>query len=319
MPELDQIETIGGLTAVPIPHCNLGHTTPPQHLWDKDGFGYYHCTECGLVWVSPQLTDDSVAQIYASAFGDKLSTRQNPTNFVAYQSRLKQLHPYRQTNRLLDVGCFTGNFLLAAQESSWEQVEGTEISQPAVEYARNERGLTVHHGDLTTLDLPHNAYDVVTLSDVIEHVSDPLATIRSVHQLLRPGGAIYMDTPHFRSVPYFILRDQWSVFFPWHRTYFSVNNMRLALEDAGFAVKHIQAVGVLPFNRFNAWRAYQSAQKIQPDSGLKNASFVKRYKNYLRPLWLTFKSAQDAPFALLSRMGIHIGAKLVVYAEKRAE
>jgi alpha-ketoglutarate-dependent taurine dioxygenase len=50
-----------------------------------------------------------------------------------------------------------------------------------------------------------------------------------------------MDTPHFFSIPYLVFGKQWNVFFPWHRSYFSVNNMRLALEAAGFRV--LAAVG----------------------------------------------------------------------------
>jgi SAM-dependent methyltransferase len=111
----------------------------------------------------------------------------------------------------------------------------------------------MHEGDLTTLDLPREAYDVVTLFDVIEHVSDPLATLRSAYRLIRPGGLLHMDTPHFYSIPYLLFRKEWTVFFPWHRAYFSARNMRIALEMAGFNVKHISAVGLLPFSRYSPW------------------------------------------------------------------
>ncbi|MDX1993558.1 MAG: class I SAM-dependent methyltransferase [bacterium] len=313
-----ELVIISGLTARPVTRCHLGHSAAPLHVWDKDGFGYYRCPQCGLLWVSPQLTDESVAQIYSSGFKSKHATRPRPANFLAYRPRLQRLAHYRSTGRLLDVGCFTGHFLLAAQAAGWAQVEGTEISTPAVEYARAQYGLTVHEGDLTTLNLPHDHYDAVTLSDVIEHVRDPLATIQQVHRILRPGGVLYIDTPHVTSLPYALYKQAWSVFFPWHRTYFSARNMRLALEQSGYRVRYLAAVGVLPFNRHNAWEAYQASSSVQPRvSGLKSKSFIQRYRDVLRPAWLAVKWAHEFPFHLLSRAGIHVGAKLIVYAEKR--
>ncbi len=312
--EKERIVQIAGLDAVTISTCNLGHGSIPRHLWDKDGFGYYQCTVCGLVWVSPQLTDAAVAQIYETTFGGKIQTHQKPMNFNAYQPVLRRLHPYRTSqNHLLDVGCFTGNFLLAAREAGW-QVEGTEISEPAIDYARSSHQLKIHAGDLTELNLPDDYYDTVTLFDVIEHVKDPQATIAEIYRILRPGGILYMDTPHFRSVPRWILGKDWNVFFPWHRTYFSVANMKLLLEMCQFKVKHIEAIGVLPMHRFNAWQAYQDAHHIQPTSSVVGSTLP--FKHLLRPLWLGFKYIQQLPFKFASKLGLHIGAKLVVYAEK---
>lgn len=306
---------VDGLEAVEILNCNLGHQIDPQILWEKDGFAYCRCPECGLVWVNPQLTDDSVAKIYAAGFKSKLSARDRPQNFRAHRSVLRRIALYKQLDRLLDVGCFTGNFLLAAQEAGWAGVEGTEISTLAIDFARSKYSLEIHEGDLTTLELD-GKYDVVTLSDVIEHVSDPAATLRVVHAILRPGGLLYMDTPHFFSIPYLYFGKAWSVFFPWHRHYFSVNNMRVALEDAGFRIKSIRSVGILPFSRFSAWKAYKSENAIQPTVSLKNHSLVNRYRDQLRPFWLGVKSVQELPFHILSMLGIHVGAKLIVYAEK---
>ncbi|MBK8027007.1 MAG: class I SAM-dependent methyltransferase [Chloroflexi bacterium] len=270
--------------AIPIPACNLGHTTTPRYKWNKDGFDYLQCPTCGLIWVSPQLTDRAVAQIYASSFKSKQQAHERPTNFLAYRSRLRRLAPFRQYSRLLDVGCFTGNFLLAAQADGWRDVEGTEVSTPAVEFARSAYGLNIHEGDLGSLDLPLDAYDVVTLSDVIEHVSDPLSTMQRAYQLLRPGGVLYMDTPHVISLPYFALKQQWSVFFPWHRTLFTARSMRTALTQAGFHIDHLSTVGLLPFSTFNAWQAYMAESSIQHTSAIAQTSFVRQHRNRLRPL-----------------------------------
>ena len=307
---------IHGLEAIPVFTCNLGHLSKPVHLWNKDGFDYLQCQTCGLIWVTPQLTDNAVAEIYASGFKSKQQAHERPTNFLAYRSRIRRLAPYRQFSRMLDVGCFTGNFLLAAQADGWQQVEGTEVSEPAIHFARMENGLTVHQGDLLTLKLPLDAYDAITLSDVIEHVSDPLATLQCVHELLRPGGVLYLDTPHVTSIPYFALKQRWSVFFPWHRMLFTERSMRIALTQAGFRIVHLRTVGLLPFSTFNAWQAYKNESSIQHAGAIAQTSFIRRHRNGLRPIWLGVKRASELPFEFLSTAGIHVGAKLVVYAIK---
>jgi 2-polyprenyl-3-methyl-5-hydroxy-6-metoxy-1,4-benzoquinol methylase len=308
---------IHDLEATPIFTCNLGHTSTPVYLWNKDGFDYLRCPTCGLIWVNPQLTDSAVAKIYASGFKSKQQAHERPTKFLAYRSRLRRLAPYRQFSRLLDVGCFTGNFLLAAHADGWQDVEGTEVSSPAVEFARTVNNLTVHQGDLDSLDLPPGAYDAVTLSDVIEHVSNPFKTIQRAHQLLRSGGVLYMDTPHTTSIPCFILKQRWSVFFPWHRMLFTERSMRIALTQAGFQIDHLSTVGVLPFNTFNAWQAYATESSIQQPSTITHTSFIRQNRDKLRPVWLGIKRASELPFEVLSALGIHIGAKLIVTAVKR--
>lgn len=312
--EIAQTVMIHGLEAKHIT-CNLGHKEIPTLLWKKDSFDYLSCPICGLVWVDPQLTNESVAEIYRQTFVDKLDAHPRPTSFLAYKSRLHMLHPYNRSGRLLDVGCFSGNFLLAAQAAGWKNIEGTEISTPAIEHARTKYGLTIHEGDLLELNLPQNYYDAITLSDVIEHVSDPLQTLNRIYTLLRPGGVLYMDTPHFNSVPRWILGKEWNVFFPWHRTYFSASNMKLALEIAGYRAIKIQTVGILPFSRFDAWKDYRSSLQKHVLTAAKKPS-RHRIKNLLRPIWLGFKKVTEIPFIVLSVIGIQIGAKLIVHAEK---
>lgn len=312
-PERNMVVIHGNLEALPLTNCALGHQQEGIFLWEKDGFSYLQCPECGLVWVNPQLTDSAVSQIYADGFKEKLGSSPQSISQFTYRRPLAILSRYNRTGRLLDIGCFTGKFLVAARQAGWPQVEGTEISKQAIDFAAEYYGLTIHHGDLISLDLPEKTYDAITLFDVIEHVSDPVLTLDRVHRLLRPGGVIYLETPHFNSIPRLLFKEDWSVFFPWHRTYFTVHNMRLALENAGFVVKQAVAVGILPFSRFSAWQAYISPQENIQQNRSKR---IARLRPFLRPLWIGAKRAHELPFEALSFLGIHIGAKLIAYAEK---
>ena len=92
--------------------------------------------------------------------------------------------------------------------------------------------------------------------------------------------------------------------------------MRIALKQTGFQIDHLSTVGVLPFNTFNAWQAYKNESSIQHASAIAQTSFIRLHRNRFRPLWLSMKRASELPFESLSKLGIYIGAKLVVYAVK---
>ena len=114
--------------------------------------------------------------------------RRADTDFVAfYQAG-------RRRGRLLDVGCGSGKAVRRLRELGWD-ARGLELDPVAVEAAQ-AGGLPVDQGDLSTAGLPEAAFDVVTLSHVVEHVHDPLGLLRECRRVLRPGGRIVVVTPN---------------------------------------------------------------------------------------------------------------------------
>ena len=89
---------------------------------------------------------------------------------------------------LLDIGCGDGSFLLAAQNNGW-QVQGTEFNpQPA-----RQKGLVV----VTDIsEIPTTAqFDCITLWHSLEHLSDPVNTLRSLRSRLSPTGVLLISVP----------------------------------------------------------------------------------------------------------------------------
>jgi SAM-dependent methyltransferase len=94
---------------------------------------------------------------------------------------------------LLDIGCGTGLFLSLAQASGFE-VEGVEISESMAASARARYGVRVACGEFGRVQLARNAYDVITMWDLLEHVVDPVAVLERCRALLAPGGSIVIFT-----------------------------------------------------------------------------------------------------------------------------
>jgi 2-polyprenyl-3-methyl-5-hydroxy-6-metoxy-1,4-benzoquinol methylase len=192
------------------------------------------CLVCGLVYVSPRERAGPVSDYEGEAYGFARSHladlcvdgRPHPARVL---DELEGVPP----GRLLDVGCATGEFLLAARERGWEAV-GVEVSPYAAAAARR-RGLQVHSGTLADVPSPATTFDVVTLLDVVEHLEDPLGALRAIHRLLRPGGLVVVETPNWRSIYRVLLRGRWAAFQPrFHLMFFEERTLRRALETSGF-------------------------------------------------------------------------------------
>ena len=198
------------------------------------------CRECGLVFADRRPSDAELADHYGEysrADYDSPITRQR------YRELLAGFEPYRQTGRVLDVGCGIGFFLEEARDRGWE-AHGTEFEQRAVEIVR-AKGLSCARAPLAPDAFEPGSFDVVTAFEVVEHLGDPRAEAASIAAALRPGGLLYLTTPNFGSLSRRLLRGRWSVVsYPEHLLYFTPSTLGEWLARAGFAPVGVTTTGV---------------------------------------------------------------------------
>jgi len=160
---------------------------------------------------------------------------------------------YRKNNRLLDVGCGSGTLVSAAVQAEWD-AEGLEVSRSSVELLKSQ-GLRVTHGDLLETNYPSDYFDVVTASEVVEHIPDPLPFVREIYRILRPGGLFWASTVNVRGINARLIGKHWSQVLPPIHWYLpSVKGMRIILRDAGFKSIKISTRGVSPFEIVHHFR-----------------------------------------------------------------
>jgi SAM-dependent methyltransferase len=161
--------------------------------------------------------------------------------------------PYRRANRLLDIGCGAGSLLEAARRAGWE-AEGVEVSRPSVEHVR-ARGFEVFYGELAEAHYPAASFDVVTASEILEHLPEPKELLREIARIVRPGGLFWGTTPHGRGLSARALGVGWSaVHPPEHLQLFSLPGLRGLLASAGFRRVRLASRGVNPFELWRALR-----------------------------------------------------------------
>jgi ubiquinone/menaquinone biosynthesis C-methylase UbiE len=120
---------------------------------------------------------------------------------------------------LLDLGCGPGTITLdLAARVAPGKVVGVDAAADVIEQAearRREVGATnvsFTTGDAYALDLPDASFDVVHAHQVLQHLTAPVAALREMHRVLRPGGRLAVrdsDYGAFVWAPSAPLLDRW--------------------------------------------------------------------------------------------------------------
>lgn len=145
------------------------------------------------------------------------------------------------SRRLLDVGAHAGRFVSLARARGWA-AEGLELNPRTAAYAARRTGAPIRQLNVHQVDAASAGYDAITLTDVLEHIPDPLAVLARAAALLSKGGWIAVKVP---SGPGQLRKERWRGrlvrgYRPTladnlvHVNHFSPASLRLALERAGF-------------------------------------------------------------------------------------
>jgi SAM-dependent methyltransferase len=125
-------------------------------------------------------------------------------------------------------------------------VTGVELSSYASEYARSEFGLRVVVGSVESAALTGERFDVVTLWNTIEHMADPLRSLRAIAALTRPGTLLVVSTGDAGGL--LARRDlaRWNLMTPPHHLFFfTTKTLDELLATAGFRLRRLVYDGVI--------------------------------------------------------------------------
>src|SRR5205807_357338 len=160
--------------------------------------------------------------------------------FAAILRTLKRRVP-PAPRTLLDIGAHAGRFLHLAQADGWT-VEGIELNPRTAAFAAKRTGALVHQVNAHALASDGRRFGAVVLTDVLEHIPEPMRLLESIAALVEPGGSIAVKVPNGRaqwikgralaavSAHRVSLADNLV-----HVNHFSPRSLALALEHAGFS------------------------------------------------------------------------------------
>ena len=173
--------------------------------------------------------------------------------------------------RVLDFGCGTGDFLLAAKKRGWLTL-GVEPNAGANTLAQ-QKGLTICDKDYLA-SMPEDSFDVITLWHVLEHLPDLDDHIKLFKKLLKPTGVLFIAVPNFKSYDAQHYKAQWAALdVPRHLWHFSKTSIKKMFTD--FELLKIKPMW------FDAYYVSMLSESYRESrfSSLK-ALFIGLYSNY---------------------------------------
>jgi 2-polyprenyl-3-methyl-5-hydroxy-6-metoxy-1,4-benzoquinol methylase len=210
-----------------LEEVSFSYSFRPEHTRT---FRIVRCPACTHMFCSPLPA--RVTESYHDVV-DEEYLKHAESRRLAAEAVLRTVAAHTTGRALLDVGCATGDFLVAGREAGFA-AEGVELSAWSCAIAR-ERGFVVHDEPLAAF-AQHGGqrFDVVSLIGVIEHFTDPRAELENIARLLRPGGLVVIWTGDASSWLPRLLGRKWWYWQGQHIQYFTRASLARAANLAGF-------------------------------------------------------------------------------------
>jgi SAM-dependent methyltransferase len=220
----------------------------PQACWPvlkREQFQIVECSECGMVFLANGEQQARECDWNEGYLRERARRKREHPVWVFFSGLTRPLKPaladrllaqtlrWRQSGRLLDVGCGDGAYLEKAARHC--EVMGGEISPLHFRWARQRvPRVEILLGGITEVALPENSFDLITQFSFLEHEWHPLAALRVVCRCLKPAGITILKVPNYSSWNRRVMGQAWSGYrFPEHCNYFTPRTLSAMLARAG--------------------------------------------------------------------------------------
>jgi SAM-dependent methyltransferase len=205
---------------------------PDVKFFPNEFFTVVECNQCGLGFVNPRPSFAEIAKYYPREYYQDEPTesfeRYLKRRFTAEARFLHEIENRPGPRKLLDVGCFNGQFPRFMRVRGWN-VEGVEVSQASERIT----DFPIYTQEFNEIPVDEPTYDAVTAWAVLEHVHDPMAYFRKASRVLKKHGLFVFLVTNFHSMAsrYLFGED-----IPRHLYFFTRETVRQYVEQNGFAL-----------------------------------------------------------------------------------
>jgi hypothetical protein len=201
-------------------------------------FSYFRCETCGLLFAPVFLTEDKLGELY----------RQMPPNMdvvepgvlrATQRGYFELLKPYARLDGGYlelgaDVGLFTENCVAEGSFDRYYLVEPNREVAPTLREVVGDKPCVIIHDMFDFTPVPEASVGVAAMIHVLDHLIEPLDSLKAIRAKLAPGGALLIVTHDESSLLRRIFRRNWPPFCMQHPQLFSPKSMRAMLTAAGF-------------------------------------------------------------------------------------
>jgi len=164
---------------------------------EENKFSLYECSKCQIQFWLPLKNPGN--EWYEESGGYKIRNIIKPKIYRGYHKKFLETHKdFPKNTKVLDLGCGTGEFINELKERGC-LVWGVDFDRGAIktakEYFKLENIFAMNFEDFFKKEnLPE--FDIICFFEIIEHLDNPLAFIRSVKDLLKTNGKFFLSTPY---------------------------------------------------------------------------------------------------------------------------
>lgn len=294
--------------------CDLCHGTGTR-LWETyERYGFVfnlvECRDCGLAYVTPRPTADSIGGFYdaqySCAHGEYVEPRWmkpivgviRPLLAARYSSSVplrgfaRSVIPWERKWRMilqanhmqavsrigsvLDVGCGRGYWLNTMRRWGFDCV-GCEPDSDAARAAAAS-GLEVVQSDLFGAGFSSETFDVVRFSHVLEHVHSPTSVLDEAVRVVRPGGLVIAIVPNHSGMilqSFRLIEDV-----PRHLFSFAPETMRRYFDKAGLEVISLETVTDFAYSIYGQFHPPVAAVLRAAGAGEETIASVGSFFSY---------------------------------------
>ncbi len=224
------------------PLCSSAKKRPFETI-EEDGqiIAFHICSRCGLVYQSPRMDEVELERFYAHEYRIQRQETENPIekDLLMQDARARAVLVVVQPHlsavtRHLDVGSSSGALL----QRFHEQYECASVGvEPGDSYRRFSQslGLKIYPSLETLAEADEDPFDLISMLHVIEHVEDPVHTLRSLRESkMRPGGYLLLEVPNLIEHESLELS---------HLYAFAISTLKAIVRQAGFRILWSKAHG----------------------------------------------------------------------------
>jgi 2-polyprenyl-3-methyl-5-hydroxy-6-metoxy-1,4-benzoquinol methylase len=236
------------------PICKSEGVNGVMQLYD-DRYGYpgqftlMKCRNCGHLFLNCDLSPSQLTELYTNYYPRKsfdvaeYKPYTEESGLVAWINGLDcSAFRWVPSNvRVLDVGCGFGESL-GYHTARGCDVYGVEADEH-IRRVMEKFGYKIHVGLFDDKAYAQDFFDFITMDQVIEHVADPITTLRGVARILKPGGRAILSTPNACGWGARLFGKRWINWHsPYHLQFFSRQSMRLAAQQAGLVLTEVRTI-----------------------------------------------------------------------------
>lgn len=209
----------------------------------KGEFKLVKCISCGLIFLYPI---PSIKQ-FLSAYPDSYHSYNIPVSKITQifislslkqeSKKIKKL--ISNTGTILDVGCADGrHFEILRKFGNWHFI-GIDFKDKIAQKGR-VAGREIYTATLEKFDYPKDSFDLMVMDHLLEHVTDPVLTLKAAHRLLKPGRYLIGAVPNINSFDKVLFGRYWGGYhLPRHVWHFTPKSLSKVLKKAGFQLKKL--------------------------------------------------------------------------------